>query len=114
MRKICKRIYVAAVSIFSAIIMVVAGVNPATIPTVVKADTVSAYETSNVLEDLKGSTVNGKEFSLLEYGFNAFKETQVISFVEYCYSFYPTKQENYNLYVYVYNPKGLSFSALAG
>ena len=109
MRKILKRIYVAAVSIFSAIIMVVAGAIPATIPTVAKADTVSAYETSNVLEDLKGSTVNGKEFSLLEYGFNAFKDTQVISFVEYCYSFYPTKQENYNLYVYVYNPKGLFF-----
>ena len=94
MRKICKRIYVAAVSIFSAIIMMVAGVIPATIPTVAKADTVSAYENTNVLEDLKGSTINGKEFSLLEYGFNAFKETQVISLVEYCYSFYPTKQDD--------------------
>ena len=33
----------------------------------------------------------------------------MLSLVEYCYSFYPEKQDNYGLYVYVYNPKGLKF-----
>ena len=53
--------------------------------------------------------VNGKEFSLTDYNFDAFKETKVLSFVEYCYSFYQNMQDNYGLYVYVYNPKGLKF-----
>ena len=34
----------------------------------------------------------------------------MLSFVEYCYSFYTEKQDNFGLYVYVYNPKGLKFN----
>lgn len=68
-----------------------------------------AYEASNVMDDLKGSTVDGKPFDLKDYGFNANKYTTVFSFVEYCYSFDPARQGDFGLYVYVYNPQGINF-----
>ncbi len=68
------------------------------------------YEETNVLDDLSGMTIDGKAFSLTDYNFDESKSTQIIALVEYCYSFYSDMQDNYGLYVYVYNPKGLSFS----
>lgn len=110
MRKILKEIFAAVISFALTLLTVVAGSFPATI-SVLAEENVAKYEQTNVLEDLKGSTINGKEFSMLDYSFNAFKETQVISFVEYCYSFYENLQDNYGLYVYVHNPKGLNYIA---
>ena len=107
MRKIFKQIYIAVISFALTLLTVVAGMFPATI--FVSAEETATYEQTNVMDDLKGSTINGKEFSLTDYRFDAFKETQVISFVEYCYSFYQNLQDNYGLYVYVYNPKGTKF-----
>lgn len=109
MRKIFKQMYFAVISFALTLLTVVAGIFPATISVSAQETNEITYEHTNVMDDLKGATVNGKEFSLLEYGFNAFKETQVLSFVEYCYSFYQNLQDNYGLYVYVYNPKGLRF-----
>lgn len=108
MRKIFKRIFMTAISFALTLLTVVAGVNPATI-SVSANESVAAYEQTNVLDDLRGSTINGKAFSISDYGFNSFEETKVISFVEYCYSFYKNLQDNYGLYVYVYNPKGMRF-----
>lgn len=68
-----------------------------------------AYEMSNVMDDLKGSTVDGKPFDLKDYGFSALKYTTVFSFVEYCYSYDPARQGDFGLYVYVYNPQGINF-----
>lgn len=68
-------------------------------------DVQSAYEARNVLDDLDGSTIGGEEFSLDTFGWDKSKKTQVISFVEYCYSYYTTKTDDYALYVYVYNPQ---------
>lgn len=67
------------------------------------------FDKTNVLDDLQGMTLDGKPFSLDEYNFDTKKNTQILSFVEYCYSFYEEKQDNFGLYVYVYNPKGLKF-----
>ena len=67
------------------------------------------FDESNVLDDLTGSTINGAPFSLLNYNFDRKKETQILSSIEYSYSFYEDKQSNYGLYVYVYNPKGIKF-----
>lgn len=108
MRKIFKHIFTAVISFALTLLTVVAGIFPATIS--VQAEETITYEQTNVMDDLKGSTINGKEFSLTDYNFDAYKETQMISFVEYCYSFYQNLQDNYGLYVYVYNPKGLKFS----
>ena len=107
MGKILKRILTAVISFALMLLTVVAGIFPATIS--VLAEERVTYEQTNVMDDLKGAKVNGKAFSLTEYSFDTAKETQVISFVEYCYSFYQNLQDNYGLYVYVYNPKGLQF-----
>jgi hypothetical protein len=88
--------------------MIVAGITPATI--FVKAESsVEAFEKINVMDDLANATIGGKPFDLEKYNFDEKKETQILSFVEYCYSFYQEKQEDYGLYVYIYNPKGLKF-----
>jgi hypothetical protein len=70
---------------------------------------VSAYEQTNVLDDLEGATVGGEAFDLKVYNFDESKQTQVITLIEFCYSFYSNKQSDYGLYVYVYNPQGLDF-----
>ena len=107
MGKVFKRICSAVISFALAVIGMVAGIFPAAMP--VKADTAISYEQTNVLDDLTNATLNGKKFSLTDYKFDAKKETQVLAFVEYGYSFYEDKQDTYGLYVYVYNPKGLQF-----
>ena len=110
MARICKRIGFAILSFALSLWVVMAGLFPAVLPKVsAQASTQLTYEQTNVMDDLKSSTIGGEEFSLKKYGFSSFKETQVLSLVEYCYSFYPTKQNNYGLYIYLYNPKGLDF-----
>lgn len=76
------------------------------------ADTVFGdlkLDETNVLDDLEGMTIDGVPFSLSNYGFDEEKETSVFSFVEYCYSSDSNLLGNYGLFVYVYNPKGLTF-----
>jgi len=67
------------------------------------------YESTNVLDNLKGSTIGGKEFDLADYPHNTNGKPQIISFVEFCYSYYAEKQADYGLYVYVYNPQDVVF-----
>ena len=66
-------------------------------------------DSTSVLDDLNGSTIGGKEFNLADYPYDENSKTQVISFSEYCYSYYSKNQGNYGLYVYVYNPQGKAF-----
>jgi len=73
-------------------------------------DSVQAtYENTNVLNNLKGATIGGKEFDLADYPHNSKGKPQVISFVEFCYSYYAEKQADYGLYIYVYNPQDIAF-----
>lgn len=67
-------------------------------------------DSSNVMDDLQSSTVDGKPFNFRDYAFDESAETNVFSFAEYCYSFYSNLQGNYGLYVYVHNPRGLTFN----
>lgn len=69
----------------------------------------ATYESTNVLNNLKGSTIGGKEFDLADYPHNSNGKPQIISFVEFCYSYYAEKQADYGLYVYVYNPQDIAF-----
>ena len=69
-----------------------------------------AYDKTNVLDDLTSSSANGKPFDIKNYPFDENKDAQVISFIEYCYSFKANLRDNYGLYIYVYNPKGLNLS----
>lgn len=70
----------------------------------------AAYEAQNVWEDLQEATIDGEKLDLTLYNFDEHKNVQVISFVEFCYSFYSNKQADYGLYVYVYNPRGLDWT----
>lgn len=63
------------------------------------------YERTNVLNNLKGSTIAGKEFDITDYPHDSNGKPQIISFVEFCYSYYADKQSDYGLYIYVYNPQ---------
>lgn len=67
-----------------------------------------SYDGTNVLDDLRSSTVNGKDFDITDYPYDESKQPQVINFVEYCYSYKANMRGNYGLYVYVYNPQGLN------
>lgn len=67
-------------------------------------------DSSNVMDDLESSTVDGKPFDFRDYAFDEQGETSVFAFAEYCYSFYSNLQGNYGLYVYVHNPRGLTFN----
>ena len=67
-------------------------------------------DSSNVMDDLQSSTVDGKPFDFRDYAFDESAETNVFAFAEYCYSFYNNLQGNYGLYVYVHNPRGLTFN----
>jgi hypothetical protein len=69
-----------------------------------------SFDETNVMDDLKSSTVNGQPFNLSSYPFDEKGTIQVIDFVEYCYSFRANQRANYGLYVYVYNPQGLNLS----
>ncbi len=67
------------------------------------------YAETYVMDDLKGMTIDGKVFDIKDYSFNVFESTNLLQFVEYCYSFDYDRNVNYNFYVYIHNPKGLTF-----
>lgn len=69
----------------------------------------AVFEERNVIDDLTGGTVGGKKFSLTDYPHNSDGKPQIISFTEFCYSYYAEKQGDYGLYVYVYNPQDIAF-----
>ncbi len=72
-------------------------------------DIQTAYENTDVLENLEGATIGGKTFDLADYPHNSDGKPQMISFVEFCYSYYADKQSDFGLYVYVYNPQDIAF-----
>jgi len=69
-----------------------------------------SFDETNVLDDLTSSSVNGEPFDIKDYPYNENSDIQVISFIEYCYSYRANLRDNYGLYIYVYNPKGLNIS----
>ena len=70
----------------------------------------NSYDNTNVLDDLKSSTVNGEKWDIFMYSYDNNKTVSVINFVEYCYSYKANMQDNFGLYLYVYNPQGLDIN----
>lgn len=70
-----------------------------------ETDVRAAYESTNVLDNLNGSTIGGKQFDLSDYPHKENGQPQVISLTEFCYSYYADKQGDYGLYIYLYNPQ---------
>ena len=63
----------------------------------------SSYEESNVLDDLLSSS----NFNLLNFSRKENGNIQLISFIEYCYSYRKNTQNDYEMYIIIYNPSGL-------
>ena len=72
-------------------------------------DVQTAYENTNVLDNLEGSTIGGKEFDIADYPHSDSGQPQIISLVEFCYSYYADRQADYSLYIYLYNPQDIAF-----
>ena len=100
---------VKALSLLIAIVIVF-GVVTTAAPNIAYAEGTLNFDTTNVLDDLRSSSVGGEPFDLNDYPFDESKDIQIINFVEYCYSYKANMRGNYGLYVYVYNPKGLNLS----
>ena len=66
---------------------------------------VGAYEEQNVMDDLEGSTIGDKVFSLTDYPLNVTAPPQVIHFAEFGYSYDADRRSDFGLYLYVYNPQ---------
>ncbi len=71
------------------------------------------YDSTNALDDLQSSAIDGEPFDIADYPKNAQGTAQMITFVEYCYSQYENGFGNYALYVYVYNPALLEFATVS-
>lgn len=68
------------------------------------------FDNTSIFEDLFASKDdNGNEFDLSDYPIDSNGELQFFSFVEYGYSYYSNCQDNYALYLYLYNPQQLNF-----
>jgi hypothetical protein len=114
MRKILKIHFQRVLSLFALCVLCVAMFlgGQMTAP-VAYADTAIGdvqMDSSNVMDDLQNSTIDGVKFDISNYAFDENQPVQVFMFAEYCYSFYTNLRGNYGLYVYVYNPRGLSFN----
>lgn len=68
-----------------------------------------SYAQSSVMDDLQGMTINGEPFDIADYAYDETRDVQVLTIAECGYSYKSDKQSEYGLYVYVWNPKGLSF-----
>ena len=64
----------------------------------------NSISSSDPLDDLMESTIDGKDFKLSSYGYNLFGIANVITFAEIGYSTDVDRLNEFELYVYVHNP----------
>ena len=101
-KKICS---LALICIFTILVSLLGGTSVA-----YAADDDILFDQTYVLDDLKGSAVDGVTFSVDDYPYDPNGEIEVLGFVEYGYSAYANMQDNYGLYIYLYNPALLDIS----
>lgn len=65
-----------------------------------------AYEATNVLDELQGSTIGGDPFDIEEYPADTTGsiDIQILSFVEFGFAYDVASRSDFDLYVLVYNP----------
>ena len=99
-----RKVFVMIISVIVAMV----GVRFA--PIIARADFTPGadFESRDVMEDLNGATINDVVFDIADYPMKESGEMQVLTFLEYCYSYRKALQKSYGLYVYFYNPQGLS------
>ncbi len=113
MFKSCKKLIAIAAALAAVLIFYFSSTlcGGAVFASAASASPQATYEASNVWEDLQGATYDGESIDLNVYNFDEQKNVQIISFIEFCYSPFKAKQNNFGLYVYVYNPRGLDWTS---
>ena len=71
---------------------------------VVSAASGATFDDTALLDDLKGMTIDGKEFDVKNYPIDPYGSVELLTFAELCYSQYDNKRGDYGLYVYLNNP----------
>lgn len=79
-------------------------------PRIAYASNDNSYDTTNVLDDLTSSSINGQPFDFKDYPYDENGKLSIVSFVEYCYSYKTNMRTNYRLYLLIYNPQALNLS----
>lgn len=97
-----------AVSILLAAAVVFIPTSP---NSVVLAETSVNFDSTDVMDDLSSCVIDGEDFDINDYPKDPYGTLQVLTFVEYCYSFYENNNGNYGLYIYLYNPALTKFEA---
>lgn len=97
--------------LFSFVVAILVGLGTffSGLTSVAYAEIQEGIDTSYVMDDLEGLEIDGKEFDVADYPFDDTKKLEVLTFVEYGYSKEAKYQSIFGLYVYLYNPQGLSF-----
>jgi len=75
--------------------------------TIVRAETSGTWQSFDerpVIDDLNEATIDGKKFKTADYPIKQGQPMQFLQFIEYCYSPDPSNQQDYSLFLYVYNP----------
>lgn len=107
MKAITKRFLYAILAVVLCVVTVFCGQSLSA-----SADTAddiqTSFEQTEVLKDLEGATIGGKKFDIADYPHNSNGKPQLLTFVEFCYSYYAEKTD-YALYAYVYNPQDIAF-----
>lgn len=112
MFKSCRKLIAIAAAVLAALVHFSSTLGGgAVFASAASASPQATYEASNVWEDLQGATYDGESIDLNVYNFDEQKNVQIISFIEFCYSPFKAKQNNFGLYVYVYNPHGLDWTS---
>ena len=108
-----KRIASFICGIFTAIFAFFSGSVPAARSVFADGESLllSSYEQRGVLDDLQDMSLKGAAFNLENYTFNSYEKTQLLTLVELGYSYYTANDENYGLYLYLYNPQKLDIIA---
>lgn len=77
------------------------------------SDTFS-FDEMYVLDDLKTASINGKAFDISDYisdSSHTSSHPELLTLVEYCYSFRNGQNDNYGIYLYIYNPQQLNIES---
>lgn len=106
-KKMTKKIIIPAILFFIAVILIYSMGGSAV---AYAAESNLEFDKTYVLDDLEGSAVNGVTFDVDDYPYDKDGDIQLIGFVEYGYSVYQNMQQNYGLYVYLYNPRLLDIT----
>lgn len=104
LKKLLKR-FCAALTMF--LLVIVAFVS-SSIPT---SELAQAATVENSLDNTSVESDLGEDFNWMLYPENKLRKFELLQFVEYCYTDDVSEKGNYGLYLYIYNPALLRFSA---